>query len=110
MKKPIKLICRALGAAFLLFIIFSLFGDGFPDIGQFSPTEKAMSIAMAGMVVGILLEYKWGLVGGILMFISYLFMVWVEGNIFVGYVFPVIGFIGLVHVGLYIWTQKPWTV
>ena len=95
---------RVGGSLFLTLIIINFFEDGIPRFSTLSTEESLITIALYLMCIGVILEFKWTLVGALIIIATYLMIVIVKGTLFVGPVFPLVFLFGLMH--LYYWIMK----
>ncbi|MCB0618661.1 MAG: hypothetical protein KDC43_03175 [Saprospiraceae bacterium] len=102
----LKWIARLIGLLFVLLLVANMLSSGLPELLKFSWTETLELVGLLLMITGIFQEYRWELVGGLLMIAGYLVFAVAEGQVLVGLVFPFIFVAGALHVLVWIWKRN----
>ena len=91
---------RVTSAALLAFVLFMVYAEGFPGFADLTERETFVSILVIGMMIGLIIGFKYELVGGAIAVICYAIFAYSEGELILGPIFPVFALVGLIYVVL----------
>ncbi len=103
--KIIRLTSRILSFFLLVLFIAFAFGEGLPFINEVTSHETLLFIAVFIMLVGVIIAFKYELVGGSFMILAYVFFSIVSKQLIAGPIFPLFLLIGLLYI-YYWWKTK----
>jgi len=104
MVKIIRWLARIIGSLLVLLLITFAIGEGFPNPFTLTLIEFLLFVAVIIMMVGQIVAWNHEGFGGLLQIIGFLFFVVVEGDIFVGPIFPLFFVTGLMY--LFCWWRS----
>jgi len=93
----IRWVARFLGVFLFLFFVWFAIEIGAPDFDVMTVQEVKLFCANFMMLLGLIVVWKFELIGSIILIGSYIFFSLVNHSFWVGPVFPIFLFIGILH-------------
>ena len=98
----LRWIARIIGGLLFAFFIWFGYHVGGPDFELMTEQEISLFIANIGMLVGLVVVWRWEFIGSLLLIGSFISFSIINHSFWIGPIFPTFLLVGIIHLGCWL--------